>query len=63
LLICRLAGGGEIAIGKLTLPDAKILPMPVDLSKKETLNYWLVVNVFAFLSLKNDILKKSSLPV
>jgi hypothetical protein len=62
LLICKLAGGGEIESGKLTKPEDKTRPVPVELSMKENLNVTLVVEMLEFLILNIDSLKKSSLP-
>lgn len=49
--ICKFPGVGEIASGKLTKPEESILPIPVELSKKDTLNVWLIEEVFEFFNL------------
>lgn len=48
--------------GKLTDPDDKTDPVPVELSTNENLYFWLVVEILEFLILNIDILKKSSFP-
>jgi hypothetical protein len=49
LFICKLAGGLDIEYGKLTLPEVKIFPLPVELSIKDILNVEFITDVFEFL--------------
>lgn len=48
--------------GKLTDPEDKTEPVPVELSTNENLYFWLVVEIFEFFILNIAILKKSSFP-
>ena len=48
LFICKFAGGDETERGKVTFPEERTIPVPEELSIKETLKVWELTETFEF---------------